>query len=221
MTDLLNFIPEQSGYSTAHPNQVIAVELDGGSPRVRADRLRATGTVSASWVLDRVEYTQFMQFFREKTGRGALPFLADLVTDFFQPARHRCTLVPGSLRTTQVTGLTYRVSADLRPEQLDVFTSQERFETTNQVFFTGIPAFPFDDLFAPGNKVQILGAQLNNGVNPAINLDGIYTVATVPTSSRITLTSPHLINPDWALLASYPGGIAGPVNDVSLIHSPT
>lgn len=219
MTALLDFVPEQSGYTVAHPNQVVSIELDGGAPRLRSDILRANSTVGVSWLLDRVEYTLFMKFMRQDTERGALPFLVDLVTDFFQLARHRVTLVPGSLRTSQVTGLTYRVAADLRVEQLDCFTATHRFESPNEVFFFGEPALHFDELFQTGDQVQILGAQLDNGTGPAIDLDGIYNVSPL-SDRRIVLTNPAAINPDWSLLASYPDGIAGGIVNVSLINSP-
>jgi hypothetical protein len=223
VTDLLTFTPEQSGYDVGHPVQVIATELDGGAPRLRADRIRASGTVSVSWMLDRSEYDQFQNFIIQNTLRGALPFLLDLVTDSFQLARHRCTIVPGSLRTSQVQGFMYRVSAELRAEQLiswmGTFFADNTGVTPN-VIKTLAPVSLNLVLGAP-TVVQILGLSINDGVHPPITLDGIYGISSFPTGNSIALTTPSVVNPAWITLAgNYPAGPTVGVPNVLLFNSP-
>lgn len=221
MTDKLPYIPEESGYSVDHADEVVSVALKGGLSRQRADVSGNTHFVRATWLLDREDVLNFVNFMVTKTQRGALPFLADLAIDFWAPTQYKCLMVPKSMKTQRVEGHSYRISMELEAEQVQSFVAAERFETTNQVFFTGTPSpLDFQELFVVGDKIQIVGAALNNGVNPAINLDGIYTVATVPTPSRVTLSSPASINPDWSLLASYPGGITPLISNVALINVP-
>lgn len=210
------FIPEQNGYVSLRPVEVIATELEGGSPRLRRDKLHGSATVNATWLLDRVELTLFQKFLREDLQNGSLPCLVDLVTDFFQLARHRCTFVPGTIRTGDVDGLTYRLSAQLRPEQLDAKTTNCLFETPNTIE----SAAPNTSIFQLGDRVQLIGAQLNDGVNPPINLDGFYAIATIVNGFEMTFASPHLVNPDWLLLASYPSGRTGIIQNVSVVNSP-
>jgi hypothetical protein len=223
MSELLSFVPEQASYGVAHPDQVISVELDGGSPRLRADRLNAAGAVSASWLLERAEYTEFLYFFRKTLERGSLPFRVDMILDLHLLTRYRCTLVPGSLRTTMVAGLTYRVTAELRVEQLVMETNFMDFLDPD-----GIHSFlgsVFDEILVAGDQIQLVGAQVPAGAGPALNLDGFYEVATVVDAQNITLDTPSSINSDWSLIASWPGGNApdgsGTIANVTVIKTPS
>lgn len=217
MSALLSFVPEQSGYVATHPNQVVSIELDGGAPRLRADTVGANSHVEVSWLLDRADYTTLMKFFRQSTSRGALPFRLDLVTDLFQVARHRATIVPGSLRTSEAAGLTYRVTATLRVEQLDMFTGTATFITPNEIILSalGNPT----SIFQPSDLLQLVGAQKEaSGSDPAIDLDGIFTVTSITDGTRLVLTNPHLTNADWSLLASF--GSDPSISDVTWIRTP-
>ncbi len=222
MTAKFPFIPEQAGYSVDHANEVVSVRLKGGASRTRADITGATHNVSATWLLDRVDYQVFLKFMNVTTLRGSVPFLADLIIDFWAPTQYKCLMVPGSMKTTRVEGFSYRVSMDLEVEQVTgFFVAAEKFDDPNEVFFTGTPApLTFLQLFAVTDSCQIVGAQLNDGVHPVINLDGIYVISAV-TANRLTFTSPSAINPDWSLLASYPSGITGLIDNVALINVPT
>lgn len=222
MTAKLAFAPDASGYSIDHPAQFVSVKLKGGLPRVRADVDGDTSLVTATWKLNYQDYMEFMHFFEVTLAMGSLPFLADITTNFFAPVQHKCTLVPGSFKTHNVRGISYHVSAQLEVQQNQYFFAAERFQDTDQVFFTGTPApLTFPELFQISGKCQIVGAALNNGVNPRINLDGIYTILDIPTDSRLTFSSPEAVNPDWNLLSSYPGGITDLILNVALINVPT
>jgi hypothetical protein len=224
MTELLPFVPEQDGYGVTHPNQVVQIALDGGPPRMRADSLGMSSRVSASWLLDRLEYTRFLQFWRVNLQLGALPCLVDLVTGLYQVARHKATFVPGSLRTTQVAGLTYRVSAEFLAEPLQLITSSAgggfRFQYPASVLYPGTPARSFVELFAAGDRLQILGAQESNGANPAIDLDGIYTVSAVVDDNELSLVSPEADNPDWLLLDAYASDHSSNLTTATIVLSP-
>lgn len=217
MTTLLPFIPEHNGYNVRHPAQVVSSVLDGGRPRVRSDVLGANGSVSATWMLEGVEYDQFMRIWEESLAFGALPALVDLVTSTFLTARHRVTFVPDSLRTTQVEGLTYRVSAELSVEQLKRVISSATFGSPNIVTLEA----NIDDLLDDTDRVQIVGARYNDGIRPPVNLDGIYAIDSLPELFQIELTDPEDDNEDWLLLADYPGDVTGFVQNVSIIRSPT
>lgn len=213
----LTFRPEQDGYNIEHAVQVISVKLSGGQSRQRADVDKATGTVTAVWMLDLFDYGDFLQFWIEQTARGALPFLADLLLDFNLPVQYKCLAIPGSYKTSQVNGLTYRVSMQLEVSQAPAyFTGSYFFKTTNEIH-TPSPV-SFSGLgYVIGAAVQLIGAQVNDGVHPIVNLDGIYVISSFPTGSTIALTSPSSINPDWSKLVSYPSGTTGTITHCSTI----
>jgi hypothetical protein len=216
----LTINPEQAGYSAQHPTQVIAVKLAGGLARMRADVDGATGTVNCTWLLDQTDYMQFMQFFNVSLGRGVLPFLVNLILDFAFPVRYLVQIVPGTLKTREVEGFSYRVSAELEVRQLRYFQSFFLFISTNEIQFSGTPTpLTFLQLFAPGDLLQITGAQLNDGIHPVLNLDGVYTVGSVPAANRILLSSPAAVNSDWNKLTSYPSSTAS-ISNVAIINSP-
>ena len=218
MTVKLPFIPEQSGYSVDHANQMVSVKLAGGRSRQRADVVGATHTVGATYLLDYDDYLTFEDFMINQTERGALPFLADLVVDFPSATQYLCQLVPESMKTTQVEGQSYRVSMDLEVDQVQFFTNSTYFFVSANEIRNG--SINFTTYLQVSGKVQLVGAQLNNGVNPPIDLDGIYTISSFPTNNRIALINPHLINPDWLLLASYPGGQTVQFGPISTIGVP-
>ena len=221
MTDKLPFTPEAESYGVDHPHQTVAVMLAGGKPRVRADVDSHVSIVSANWKLDYADYMTFMHFMEVTVAHGSLPFLVDLATNFFAPVQHKCTMVPRTFKTHNVRGISYQIQMQLAVEQNRSFFAPHKFDDPNEVFFGGVPApLNFSELFQIGDKCQIVGAGLNNGVNPPINLDGIYTISNIPTTSRLTFSNPQLINPDWLKLASYPAGITDLIPNMVLINVP-
>jgi len=218
MTVKLPFRPEQAGYGVAHPSGVKTVKLAGGRSRQRADVVNATGVVSASWLLSYTDYLTFQDFMINQTERGALPFLADLVMDFPNATQYLCQLVPDSMHTDEVLGLGYRVSMELEVDQVKFVTNSTYFFVTTSEMRNNSVNFTL--FLQVSGLVQIVGAQLNNGVNPPINLDGIYTINNFPTNNRVALISPSSINPDWLKLASYPSGTTVAFGPISAIAVP-
>lgn len=202
-TPLCPFVGEQSGYSAQATAPVISIGLDGGPDRIRKDAVGDPTVITCTWFLNRGDYDEWMRWFEKQAFYGSIPVLVDLVSSFFLPVRHRCTIVPGSVKTGNVRGQSYRVSARLRAEPL-------RHEREGAVFHLGgqiTVASPIVDLnvqFTAGGFVQVLGAQIDDEINPPVNLDGIYPITSVPDANTMNLTSANVINPDWDVLDDYP-----------------
>jgi hypothetical protein len=226
MTATLNFRPEQQGYGVAHPNQLVSVKLAGGKARTRADVDGATSNVGCTWFLDAVDYLQFMDFMNTTLLRGSQPFLLDLIIDFPYPTRYLCQMVPGTFKTSTVQGLSYRVSMEVEVEQVDYFFLLTGFIFTNPNTISTPTPITFSSKFFIGQTIQLVGAAVNNGVNPRINLDSslnvpsIYTIASFPTGSSMTLTSPATVNSDWTVLAGYPGATTGLIANTAIVGVP-
>lgn len=112
--------PDNSQYSVTDGKEVVSTQLDGGAARYRRDIIGATSTVNAAWILDANGYKYIRSFYRGITGKGATPFLIDLILDEFELTEHKAYFVPGSLQLTQQKGLTYWVSA-----QLEVYPNED------------------------------------------------------------------------------------------------
>lgn len=105
--------PDNSAYSVTDGKEVVATQLDGGAARYRRDIIGATSTVAVSWILGRDEYLYLRSFYRGITGKGAVPFLIDLILDDYELTEHKAYFIPGSMQLTQQKGLTHWVSAQL------------------------------------------------------------------------------------------------------------
>ena len=105
--------PDNSQYSVTDGKEVVATQLDGGAARYRRDIIGATSTVNVSWVLGREEYLYLRSFYRAITGKGASPFLIELVLDEYELTEHKAYFIPGSMQLTAQKGLTHWVSAQL------------------------------------------------------------------------------------------------------------
>lgn len=112
--------PDNSAYSATDGKEVVATQLDGGAARYRRDIIGATSTVSVSWILGRDEYKYLRSFYRGITGKGATPFLIDLILDECEPIEHKAYFIPGSMQLTAQKGLTYWASA-----QLEVYPNED------------------------------------------------------------------------------------------------
>ena len=112
--------PNNSQYSVTDGKEVVATQLDGGAARYRRDIIGATSTVNVAWILGTNDYKYLRSFYRGITGKGATPFLIDLILDEFELTEHKAYFVPGSLQLTQQKGLTYWVSA-----QLEVYPNED------------------------------------------------------------------------------------------------
>jgi hypothetical protein len=112
--------PDNSAYSVTDGKEVVATQLDGGAARYRRDIIGATSTVNVSWILGRDEYKYLRSFYRGVTGKGATPFLIDLILDDFELTEHKVYFIPGSMQLTAQKGLTHWASA-----QLEVYPNED------------------------------------------------------------------------------------------------
>ena len=112
--------PDNSAYSVTDGKEVVATQLDGGAARYRRDIIGATSTVNVSWILNEDSYKYLRSFYRGITGKGALPFLIDLILDEYEPIEHKVYFIPGSMQLTAQKGLTYWASA-----QLEVYPNED------------------------------------------------------------------------------------------------
>lgn len=211
--------PEQEGYSANHTSPFVYVKLNGGKARVRADVLNEVSIVSCSFKLDQGDYNQFMDDYRNQMGEGSLPFLMDLVLDFPLTTQYRVQMIPDTFKTNQVSGISYVVSFQVEAEQVEYFRGQHFFVGPNEIR-TAVP-ISYATFLQVAGAVQITGAQLNDGVHPPINLDGIYTISSFPAGNRIALSSPSSINADWTKLASYPSSTTTTFGPIGVIAVPT
>lgn len=219
MTAKLPFLPEQGGYEVTHAVQTIAVQLDGGSDRIRADVVGATALVNCNFILDRIDYQNFMEFWINQTFRGSVKFLMDLIIDFQFPTQYLVTCIPGSFKTSGVMGQSATVAMQVKAEQAAFFTGTYFFVGPNEIR-TPSPV-TFSTFLQVSGAVQLVGAQINDGVHPPVNLDGIYTISSFPAGGRIALSSPSSVNADWSLLASYPSSTTPTVFPASTVGVPT
>jgi hypothetical protein len=219
MTFKLSLKPEQDGYSAAHATPFIVVKLAGGRSRVRADVVNPTSLVSVSFKMDKGDYDQFMDDFRNQIAEGSIPFLMDLALDFPLATQYKVQMMPDTLKTNQVSGLSYVVSMQVEAEQVDYFRGNHFFVGPNEIR-TAVP-ISYATFLQVSGSLQLSGAQLNDGVHPPINLDGIYVISSFPAGNRIALGSPQLVNADWLKLASYPSSTTATFGPVSVIAVPT
>lgn len=112
--------PDNSAYSVTDGKEVVATQLDGGAARYRRDIIGATSTVNVSWILNESGYKYLRSFYRGITGKGAMPFLIDLILDEFELTEHKVYFIPGSMQLTAQKGLTYWASA-----QLEVYPNED------------------------------------------------------------------------------------------------
>jgi len=112
---LVKFVipPDSSSYAVSDGVEVASIKLDGGSSRYRKDILGATSTVDVSWVMGEVEYKYLRSFFRGITGKGATPFLIDLILDEDFLTEHKVYFIPNSMQLSAQSGRTFWVSAQL------------------------------------------------------------------------------------------------------------
>jgi hypothetical protein len=225
MTEKLPFLPEQNSYGVTFSQNAIMVKLAGGVARVRADQFGAASQVSASWLLEEPDWAQFQGFWHYTAKRGTVPFLADLIVDTPYPTQYKVQMIPGSYRVDQVKGRARRVSMTLEIEPVEFTVVTALFSSAGtQITVVAQPVGALDVqvIFAAGDKIQVQGAGVNNGVNTPMDLDGIYEVTIVPTPTVITLNNPASVNPAaWAALATYPSGLSGNIPNVCLVRVPT
>lgn len=124
MTRKLVIPPDSSSYAAQRGAEVLAVQLDGGASRIRADILGASYLVSVQWIVDPAGYDYLNAFFRTATTRGSASFTIDLVLDNSTLSEYSAIFTPSTFKLASQVGLSYTVTA-----QLEVIPSASGSET--------------------------------------------------------------------------------------------
>ena len=109
----LPFTPDAEGYSFTEDSGVISVTLDGGFPRIRADRAGSVITLSVQWTLTPPEYAEFRQFYEETLLFGSIPFIVQLVIKDNALQPYTVVMDPGSFKVSGSASWRYVVSCTL------------------------------------------------------------------------------------------------------------
>ena len=114
----LGIPPDRTGYKVKQGNGAVAIQLDGGAPRVRGDKLGVVSTVDVQWTVNESDFDYLMAFSRSGAGANGvpctLPFLIDLVgIDNAEVGTYMVWFVPNTFGLISQAGLTYIVGAQL------------------------------------------------------------------------------------------------------------
>lgn len=104
--------PDSDSYSVVDGKEVLGVQLDGGAGRYRRDIVGASSTITVKWTTDAEGYLTLRDFY-DSTGKGANPFLIDLIWEAPELTEHQAHFIPGSFKLDGQEGRTYIVSAEL------------------------------------------------------------------------------------------------------------
>jgi hypothetical protein len=116
MPPVLALPPDQTGYRADYGQTGVAVQLDGGASRFRADQLGAAFKVAVQWTLNKKNYEYLAAFFRTSLLYGNLSFQIDLILDSGIPSTYVCHIMPGTFALVQQMGQTYIVGATLEAD---------------------------------------------------------------------------------------------------------
>jgi hypothetical protein len=105
--------PVSAGYSVTPKDGVLAVELDGGAGRYRADVLNGARRVTVTWVCNGPQYDYLCAFKRTATANGALPFDISLRLDAEPRQVFAAHFIPDTFRIVRMEGRIRVVEAEL------------------------------------------------------------------------------------------------------------
>jgi hypothetical protein len=111
----LSLQPESDGYGVVEGNTNVAVQLDGGAPRIRADQQGAAKTLTVQWTLNPSQFDFLMAFYRKAINNGSDPFYMQLVgIDNAELTPYQVQIIPASFTPIKSqSGLAYIVGARL------------------------------------------------------------------------------------------------------------
>jgi len=105
--------PDESAYSVAFGEGMVATPVMAGGARRRLEHLNPVSIVNVQWVLDVAQYQYLTAFRRTTISRGSLPFLMDFELDDACVAEYRCAFVPDSYSLSARRGNAYIVQCQL------------------------------------------------------------------------------------------------------------
>ncbi len=213
MTETLLYTPESSSYSLQPSYPTIEIGLNGGTSRKRQDFLFPPHILSVNWVLTTAaDYSRFMGFFRTTLFNGTEAFLMDLISDIGELTTHRCRTLGGIPKLTQNRASAFWVSCTLEVDVNPTYTGLITYQEPDQIVFSTTNPKLVGPIVT-GNTVRVLHTAGFHPTGPtALNLDGVYVVASTVGFNALTLTSPASVNAGWTTLATL--GAPGIYDDV-------
>lgn len=112
--NILNRCSTQSGYSVSYRSGVIAQELDGGAPRFKRRLKNAYHTINVRWVVGELGFQYLDAFYNVWCENPSQPFYANLKVNGPEYKPYECFFVPDSFQLTEVEGLFFTLTAQLR-----------------------------------------------------------------------------------------------------------
>jgi hypothetical protein len=191
------------------------VDLDGGEPRTRQDKIGAPYYVRCTWELTPSQYTTLSGFFRDRLQNRTRAFRIPLLIDVPKLVPYVARVVGEPEELTANMGLLHVVTVTLAvvPNPIVSFNLLLQSVSDDRVIAANNPDFnPNMDQFPIGRQVLLTGCDgIASGT--AINLDGTYTIATKPSAAIITLTGAPAVNPGWTTLNGTVAQIMAPTDN--------
>jgi hypothetical protein len=190
--------PDQGSYQYKPGKSFIEVELDGGSPRLRRDKIGMCHYLTCKFSCTPPQYTRLMAFFRERLEDHTQQFRIPLKIDVAEVVSYRCQITGEPPFLAENQGLLHVVQASLKvfPNPILAASVQLKNAGTPQFVATGSTDA---SLFPVGRSVQIVSsAQTVTGV--PIALDGFYTISGAPSATIREITVPAPMTAAWAAL---------------------
>lgn len=150
--------PLIQGYSYSPKNEVVSIDLDGGSPRKRRDKIGVYGAVNCQFILTSNQYRYFMAFYRTKIKSGSLSFTIDLKTEDAFLIEHEAFIRNDSLKLTQQKGDLFYISLSLEVKPIT------RSESEDESII---------DLYEAGGENY---AELLSGIEKLVNIDMVNAI---------------------------------------------
>lgn len=118
--------PDRTNYTTVEGKTTVAIQLEGGASRYRADQLGATALVTVAWIVGGADYDYLKAFYRSAIALGSLPFLIDLVLDSQLPVEYTAFIVPDTFKLSSQMGNAYSLDATLEVVPLPIDSSADQ-----------------------------------------------------------------------------------------------
>lgn len=203
----------RSGYGIADGSDFIAVELDGGMPRVRRDKLHSVRKASVEWQLNESQHLLFEAFYRTGLQNGSLPFTTDLILDSHLLEEYEVQFVPDTRKLTGQSGKLYTWEAELYVMPQDRNTAYDTlliqtFAANPKADLTAIPLPP--TIAKPETNGTIPGQVDDNGDTIAGLAANTYF--TDPAGQGLTYAASNL--PNGLAINSVTGFVSGTISEV-------
>jgi hypothetical protein len=195
--------PDQGGYQYKPGQSFIEVELDGGAPRMRRDKVGMCHYVMCRFSCTESQYTRLMAFFRESLEDCTLQFRMGLKIDTHHVITYKCQVTGEPPFLAENQGLLHVVQGQFKvfPNPILAAAVQLKNVTVPQFVAVGVQKAT---QFPVGRTVQIVGSSaVVSGI--AVNLDGFYTISGAPSDTIREITVPGPLAAAWAVLATVPG----------------